>query len=117
VSDVVILRRESIVTLVRGNPSPLVQRAEASIVVVKRDGVPGRQGDPGPPGNGSQTTFQFHQASAADIWNISHNLGRYPSATVVDNAGRQIEPDLTYLDANLLRLDFTVPMSGTAYLN
>jgi hypothetical protein len=117
VTDAVILRRESIVTLVRGDNRPVVNQVEASIVVVKRDGVPGIPGPQGPEGNGVQTTFQFSQPSANQIWNISHNLNRYPSVTVVDNAGRSVLSETTYLDPNLLRLEFDIPMSGIAYLN
>jgi hypothetical protein len=119
-ADAVILRRESIVTLMRGDNRPVVSQVEASVVVVKRDGIPGRkgdQGDQGPPGNGAQVTYVHTQNDAAYIWNISHNLNRYPSATVVDSDGREIMGDLTYLDANLLRLEFDVLLSGKAFLN
>lgn len=115
--DAVILRQQSIVTLVKGDPTPIVAQVQAPTVLVQRDGVPGIQGPRGPEGNGVQTTFVYNQASADVTWNVTHNLGRFPSTTVVDNLGREILAEVTYLDPNLLSISFDIPMSGTAYLN
>ncbi len=119
-TDTVILRRESVIQLIRGNTTPVVTNLERSVVVIKRDGVPGRKGDPGnpgPPGNGSQVTYTYNAPDVMAIWNISHNLGRYPSVTVVDNGGEVVLPEVTYLDDNLLRVEFDRPMLGSAFLN
>jgi hypothetical protein len=116
-TDAVILRQQSVVTLVQGDPTPVVTQVQAPTVLIQRDGVPGIQGPQGPEGNGIQTTFVYNQASADTIWNISHNLGRFPSTTIVDNLGRELLAEVTYLDANLLSVAFDVPVSGTAYLN
>lgn len=50
-SDVVVLRKESIVTLIQGQPtSPSVGGGTASSVVIKREGIPGVRGEQGIPG-------------------------------------------------------------------
>jgi hypothetical protein len=49
VSDVVILRRESVVTIVRGGiSSPVIQQIPAANLIIQREGIPGLE--PGPPG-------------------------------------------------------------------
>lgn len=81
-------------------------------------GIQGPQGPIGPPGSGGViTTFVFTQSSASASWLIVHNLGQYPSVTVVDSAGTLVDGDITYLDANTVRIDFSAAFGGKAYLN
>mgnify|MGYP001580748714 FL=1 len=67
---------------------------------------------------------QFHlggipwtQTIPLSTWTVSHNLGRFPSVTVVDVSGSKVEPDVTYIDENIIQITHGVPMSGMAYLN
>ena len=76
-------------------------------------GVPGPQGPPGSTGS----TFTYIQASPSNTWHIAHNLGRYPSVTVVDSSGDVVEGDVDYVDANTLVATFNAPFAGDAYLN
>lgn len=66
---------------------------------------------------GIDQTFTFTQNTAADVWEIEHNLNRYPSVTVVDSAGSVVVGDVQYLDSNNIRCYFRGAFSGTAYLN
>lgn len=117
-SDVVVLRRESVVTIVREEPSsPIVTERPLQTIVIQREGIPGRDGEDGSDGAPGGTTYQHSQVSASLVWNISHNLGRFPSVTVVDNAGREVLGDVHFLDNNLISIEFDIPMAGTAYLN
>ena len=76
----------------------------------------------GTPGGGgttlAQTTFQYSQATASAQWNITHNLGFYPSVSVVDSSGTQIFPgSVQYPDANHVNLTFSSAVGGYAYLS
>lgn len=62
-------------------------------------------------------TFIYSQNVASTIWTIEHNLDNYPSVTVVDSGGTTVEGEITYLNRNKIRITFSSPFSGTAYLN
>ena len=61
--------------------------------------------------------YTHTQSVVADTWNITHNLNKYPSVSVVDSAGNQVEGDIEYVDANNVILSFCGAFSGKAYLN
>lgn len=61
--------------------------------------------------------FLFVQAIASDVWEIKHDLNKYPSVTVVDSADSVVIGDVTYVDENNVRLTFSGAFSGKAYLN
>lgn len=61
--------------------------------------------------------FLFVQAIASDVWEIKHDLNKYPSVTVVDSADSVVIGDVTYIDENNVRLTFSGAFSGKAYLN
>lgn len=62
-------------------------------------------------------TFVFEQGSASDTWNITHNLDKYPSVTVVDSAGNEVIAEVTYTDTNKCVVKMTAAFKGKAYLN
>jgi hypothetical protein len=66
------------------------------------------------PGNGS---LVFTQVSAAATWDIVHNLGMYPSVTVVDTGNSVLIPDVQYISPNECKVLLSVPTSGKAYLS
>lgn len=83
-------------------------------------GATGPQGPPGPTGaagSGGDKTFPYAQPTASASWLIAHGLGKYPSVSVVDSAGSQIFGAVNYLDLNTVRIDFSLPFSGSAFLN
>ncbi|MDB3913302.1 hypothetical protein N9378_00430 [Flavobacteriaceae bacterium] len=63
-------------------------------------------------------TYTFTQASSSATWVIEHNLGKFPSATVINSANDVIIGDITYNTENKLTITFTTgPNTGKAYLN
>lgn len=57
------------------------------------------------------------QSVASADWVIEHDLGKYPSVTVVSSAGEVIYCDKTFISMNKIVLNFGTPISGTAFLN
>lgn len=69
-------------------------------------------------GTGDDKTYIHTQNIPAKIWEVNHNLGKYPSVTVVDSAGSSIAgAKISYDDFNNLTLTFAAIFSGKAYLN
>ena len=62
-------------------------------------------------------TFIFNQGVPATTWNIQHNLGKFPSITVVDTAGTVVIGQYDYVDNNNITLTFAAAFAGKAYLN
>lgn len=65
----------------------------------------------------SSSMYSHDQAIAAATWNISHNLNKYPSVTITDSAGDQVEGEVHYNGLNSLTVSFSAPFAGKAYLN
>jgi hypothetical protein len=92
----------------------LVVDSTPDVVVIATGGI----GPPGPPGEpGVGTTFTYEQLVAAYMWDIVHNLNRYPSVTVIDSGGSEIIPEVQYTNENEIKLYFANRTSGKAYLN
>lgn len=66
---------------------------------------------------GSDLHYTFTQSTAAQVWSITHNLGKFPSVAVTDSAGNQGFGDVHYIDANSLTVSFGGAFAGVAYLN
>jgi len=65
----------------------------------------------------SATTFVFNQTFALDTWNITHNLDKFPSVSVVDSSDNVVIGEIEYNSTNELTLTFASAFSGKAYLN
>lgn len=61
--------------------------------------------------------YIYTQSSASAEWDIQHDLGAFPSVTVVDSANSVVVGDIQYINDNRLIVTFTAPFSGKAYLN
>lgn len=61
--------------------------------------------------------FEHNQTSASSNWSITHNLGKFPSVTVVDSAGNFVVGEVIHLNNNNLTVSFRGSFSGKAYLN
>ena len=57
------------------------------------------------------------QLEGSKIWNIKHNLDKFPSVTVVDSGNNTVIGDVDYINKDEIRISFTYPFSGKAYLN
>ena len=62
-------------------------------------------------------TFVFDQVAASTTWNIQHNLGKFPSITVIDTGDTVVTGEYTYIDNNNVTLTFSAAFAGKAYLN
>ena len=62
-------------------------------------------------------TFVFTQGAPATTWNIQHNLGKFPSVSVINNNNVVINGEVTYIDNNNVQLNFSAGFTGKAYLN
>lgn len=60
----------------------------------------------------------FHdQGTPSASWTIQHNMNKFPSVTVIDTGGNEVEGDVFYVDQNNLTINFNGQFSGTATLN
>ena len=66
---------------------------------------------------GVDKTFDFTQAVPATTWNINHNLGKFPSITVIDTSNTVVVGEYTYIDNNNVTLTFSATFAGKAFLN
>jgi hypothetical protein len=57
------------------------------------------------------------QDTASASWVITHNLGKYPSVTIVDSAGDEVEASVEHNSINSLTITFAAENSGKAYCN
>lgn len=76
-------------------------------------------GSTGSVSSSDPTFFAYHhiQGVAATQWEIVHGLGFYPNVTVMDSAGSTVEGELEHLSKYSLRVTFSAPISGNAYLS
>ena len=65
----------------------------------------------------SDKTFVFEQGVASDTWIIKHNLGKFPSVSLVDSAGTQFDADVEYNDINTCTVRMNGATTGKAFLN
>ena len=61
--------------------------------------------------------FTYIKSTPDSVWEITHDLDKYPSVTVVDSAGSVVIGDITYTSKSALKVTFSAAFSGKAYLN
>ena len=61
--------------------------------------------------------FTYMKSTPVKVWDITHNLDKYPSVTIVDSAGSVVIGDITYTSKSTLTVTFSAAFSGKAYLN
>lgn len=59
----------------------------------------------------------FDQGVASDFWTVPHDLGKFPSVTVMDSAGTFVEGEVTHIDNSILTIGFSSAFSGSVFLN
>ena len=62
-------------------------------------------------------TFVFTQAVPSLVWSIQHNLGKFPSVSVVDTGNTTVISQIDYIDNNNLTITNSAQFAGKAYLN
>ena len=66
-------------------------------------------------------TYVFEQVVPKMVWGtngiVTHNLGKFPSITVIDTGGTVVTGEYIYIDTNNVILNFSAPFAGKAYLN
>ncbi len=61
-------------------------------------------------------TYEHEQTVASDEWIIDHNTGHYPSVTLVDSSNVVMDGTVQYVSLNRVKVTFTQPVTGFAYL-
>lgn len=61
--------------------------------------------------------FVFTQEVISKVWEIEHNMNKYPAVTIVDAGGNVLYTEVEYIDKNNLEVRFVASTSGKAYLN
>jgi len=62
-------------------------------------------------------TFVFDQAVPSAVWTITHNLGKFPSVSVVDTQKEVYWGNVEYINSNQLKVTFSGSFAGQAFLN
>jgi hypothetical protein len=68
-------------------------------------------------GGGGDAHYTHVQGVAEAIWEVTHNLNKRPSVTVVDYTDNIVFGEVEYLTMNTIRLKFAGAFSGKAYFN
>lgn len=51
------------------------------------------------------------------VWDVNHNLGKYPSVSVMDESGILVSIAVTHISLNAVRLESAIPMTGRVFFN
>lgn len=69
-------------------------------------------------GASASDSFYLHeQPIASASWVIDHNLGKYPSVTIVDSSNEECEGNVLHVSLNRVIVSFSAAFSGRAFLN
>ena len=61
-------------------------------------------------------TYKHDQAVPAAVWNVTHDIGLFPSVDVIDSANTVVYADVQHVSVNQLTITFQAPTTGTAFL-
>lgn len=61
--------------------------------------------------------FEYRQLTPSAVWEVEHNLDKYPSVSIVDSAGTMVMGDVEYINSNKVLLLFQSAFSGKAFFN
>jgi len=66
-------------------------------------------------------SFEFsyihNQTVASTTWNVTHNLNKFPSVSIVDSANTEVIGEVEHINSNNLVIKFSAAFSGKAYIN
>lgn len=57
------------------------------------------------------------QTVASSTWNITHNLNKFPSVSIVDSSNAEVIGEVEHTNANSLVVKFSAAFSGKAFIN
>jgi hypothetical protein len=63
------------------------------------------------------STYTHNQEQPIQTWTITHDLGKFPSVSVVNNNNVLMYGDIAYVNDNKITITFSAGFSGKAYLN
>lgn len=113
-TDVIVRVVEEVARVVVASPAvPAVVGVAGDEYTVRLEGGPVRVVS----AVGGDKFYAHDQATPAAVWDVTHNLGKYPAVAAVDSAGRWWVGAVEYVDENRLRVYFSAGFSGKAYLN
>ena len=61
--------------------------------------------------------YVFTQPTNANPWVVTHNLNKYPSVSVVNNANITVYGEVEYDSLNQVTITFADPTNGQAFFN
>ena len=122
--DILVATPEVDVVLVQGEVEAVIEVASPEVEVVAEIqvgvigpmGPPGADGAPGADGTGD-LNYTHIQNSPSLVWNVSHGLGKFPSVTIVDSGGSEVEGFVQHLDNDNLTITLSYAVSGKAFVN
>ena len=62
-------------------------------------------------------SYVHTQSVSASTWTITHNMGFFPSVSVVDNGGNMVIGDVLYITENQVSISFSASFGGKAYFS
>jgi hypothetical protein len=76
----------------------------------------------GPRGPAANVESLYHvhlQDMPLAVWEITHPFGDgvHPQVTIVDTLGREVEAHVIYQDDGVIRVEFSAPFAGRAFLS
>ena len=97
----------------------IIQGMDTSLVELARnmEDMYQSQGGDSSSSNVNDKNYVYEWATLESSVTVNHNLGKFPSVTIVDTAGSEIIGDITYVNENSVTLSFSAPMRGKAYFN
>ena len=55
--------------------------------------------------------------SPLTVWTVTHNLGKFPSVTIVDGNTEIVIGQVDYLNSNVVQITFSTAFAGCVFLN
>lgn len=65
----------------------------------------------------ASATYTHNQSTSASTWVVYHNMGFFPSVTVVDSGGNMVIGDVSYITDNQVSISFSAAFGGKAYFS
>jgi hypothetical protein len=97
----------------------IIQGMDTSLVELARNmaEVSQSQGGDSSSSNVNDKNYVYEWATLESSVTVNHNLGKFPSVTIVDTSGSEIIGDINYINENTVTLSFSAETRGKAYFN